>query len=98
MCVPLQMAEKCDLTKLCISFCYKISPQNVDIIMSLLRARGKMATFEAMGISMSPLVMEMISSASCLSSLSLCGVTALTDDAVEMVWDFINRTCLHTVY
>ena len=89
------MAEKCDLTKLCISFCYKVSPQNVDIIVSLLRARGKMATFEAMGISMSPLVMEMISSASCLTSLSLCGVTALTEDAVEMVGDFIRTTHIY---
>ena len=79
------MAERCDITELCISFCYKVSPQNVDIIVSLLRARGKLTKFEAMGIGMSPLTMEMIASASCLTSLSLCGVTALTDDTVEMV-------------
>ncbi len=78
------MAERCDLTELWISFCYKVSQPNIDIIVSLLRAKRRMVTFEGMGIGMSTLSMEMIA-ASCLTSLSLCGVTALTDSTVDMV-------------
>lgn len=79
------MAERCDLSTLCMSFCYKVSPQSVEIIISLLRAKGSLKTFEAMGIGVSPLAMEMIASTSCLTTLALCGVTALTDDMVELV-------------
>ena len=81
----LKMAESCSLTTVCISFCYKVSPQNVDVIISLLRAKGTLTTFEAMGIGVSPLAMEMIASTSCLTTLALCGVTALTDDTIELV-------------
>ncbi|XP_064381962.1 F-box/LRR-repeat protein 7-like isoform X2 [Halichondria panicea] len=80
----IQMAERCDLTDLWISFCYKISQPNIDIIVSLLRAKERMVTFNAMGIGMSTLSMQMIA-ASCLTSLSLCGVTALTDSTVDMI-------------
>ena len=68
-----------------ISFCYKVSPQNIEIMISLLRAKGTLQTFEAMGIDVSPLAMEMVQSTRCLTRLSLCGVPALTDDKVELV-------------
>ena len=78
------MAEQCDLTKLCISLCNKISQSNMDIIMSLLRGRGRLATYEAMGCVISSLSMEMLAS-SCITSLTLSGVRGFSDDKVELV-------------
>ena len=81
----IKIAEQCNLSWLNISFCYKISQKNIEIMISLLRAKGTLHTFEAMGISVSPLAMEMIQSTRCLTTLSLCGVPALMDDKVELV-------------
>ena len=79
------MAERCTLSSLGISFCYKVAPQQLEVLVSLLRARGILTNFEAMGIGISPLALEMLASTSCLTNLSLCGVPSVTDDAVEMV-------------
>lgn len=79
------MAEQCSLTSLGMSFCYKVLPQQMEILISLLRAKGSVHTFEAMGISISPLGMEMLASASNLTHVSLCGVPGLTDEMVELV-------------
>ena len=80
-----QIAERCNLSWLNISFCYKVSPQNIEIMISLLRAKGTLHTFEAMGIDVSPLAMEMVQSTRCLTRLSLCGIPALTDQRLEEV-------------
>ena len=79
------MAERCDLSWLNISFCYKVTPQNIEILISLLRAKATLQTFEAMGIDVSPLALEMVQSTRCLTRLSLCGVPAMTDERVETV-------------
>jgi NADH:ubiquinone oxidoreductase subunit E len=68
-----------------ISFCYKLTSQNIEIMISLLRAKGTLHTFEAMGIYVTPLAMEMVQSTSSLTRLSLCGVPALTDERLEQV-------------
>lgn len=79
------MAEQCSLSSLSISFCYKVTPQHIEILVSLLRAKGMLHTFEAMGVVISPLALEMLSSTSCLTHLSLCGVQGVDDNMVEMV-------------
>ncbi len=81
----VQMAERCNLSSLCISFCYKVSRSSMEVVISLLRASGNIVKFEAMGISLSPIGLEMLSSTSCLTHLCLCGVPAITDESLEMV-------------
>ena len=68
-----------------MSFCYKVSPQACEVIISLLRAKGTFSKFQAMGLNITPLAMEMLASTSSLTSLDLCGVSALNDQMVEMV-------------
>ena len=82
------MAEQCKLSSLCLSFCYKVTPQACEVIISLLRASGCLVRLKAMGLHISPLAMEMLASTSSLVSLDLCGVPAMTDDMVEMVRKF----------
>lgn len=79
------MAESCDLSNLCISFCYKVDPQHVDVLVSLLRAKGTLHTFDAMGISVPPLALEMLASTKSLTTLILCGIPEVIDEQVEMV-------------
>lgn len=81
------MAERCSLSSLCLSFCYKVTPQACEVIVSLLRAKGSLVRLEAMGLNISPLAMEMLASTSSLTSLDLCGVTAANDEMIEMVQD-----------
>lgn len=83
--MPPQMAESCNLSSLCLSFCYKVTPQACEVIVSLLRAKGSLVKLEAMGLSVSPLAMEMLASTSSLATLDLCGVPAMNDDMVKMV-------------
>lgn len=83
------MAEQCNLSSLSISFCYKVTSQQIEILVSLLRARGSLHTFEAMGVTVSPLALEMLASTSCLTHLSLCGVQVVNDEMVEMVRCFV---------
>ena len=80
-----QMAERCNLCSLCLSFCYKVSKHNLDVIISLLRAKGILHTFEALGVGVSPTALELLASTSCLAYLSLCGVPRVTDESVELV-------------
>jgi len=79
------MAERCNLSSLSISFCYKVTSSQIEILVSLLRARGNLHTFEAMGVTVSPLALEMLASTYCLTHLSLCGVQVVNDEMVEMV-------------
>ena len=79
------MAEKCNLSSLCISFCYKVTPRACEVVVSLLRAKGSLAKLDIMGVGVTPLVMEMLASTSSLTTLDLCGVSALNDEMVEMV-------------
>lgn len=79
------MAEQCNLSSLSISFCYKVTSSQIEILVSLLRARGSLHTFEAMGVTVSPLALEMLASTNCLTHLSLCGVQVVNDEMVEMV-------------
>ena len=85
LCPLTQMAEHCSLTTLHVSFCYKVLQQHMEVIVSLLRAKGAFQTFEAMGINLSNLAIEMLASTSCLTHLCLCGVPGLNDGMVEMV-------------
>ena len=84
-CNPLQMAESCPISSLNISFCYKVPSQQVEVIVSILRAKGTLQSFEAMGISLSPIGLELLASTATLTKLSLCGVTLMNDERVEMV-------------
>lgn len=81
----LQMAEKCGLSSLCLSFCYKVVPQACEVVVSLLRARGTLTKFQAMGLNVTPLAMEMLASTSSLVTLDLCGVPAMNDETMGMV-------------
>lgn len=79
------MAENCPISSLNISFCYKVPAQQVEIIVSMLKAKGTLQSFEAMGISLSPIGLELLTSTQSLTKLSLCGVTQVTDETVDMV-------------
>lgn len=79
------MAERCRLSSLCLSFCYKVTPQACEVIVSLLRARGGLAKLEVMGLNISPLALEMLASTLSLTTLDLCGVPAVNDDTIDMV-------------
>lgn len=98
--MSLQIAECCNLSWLNISFCYKVTSQNIEIVISLLRAKGTLHTFEAMGIDVTPLAMEMVQSTRCLTRLSLCGVPALNDQRLEQVrgCHLLPATMLSTLY
>ncbi len=73
------------MSSLCLSFCYKVTPQACEVIISLLRARGSLTKLEVMGLSITPLAMEMLASTTSLTALDLCGVPAVNDDMIEMV-------------
>lgn len=86
------MAENCSLCSLCISFCYKVDPQHVDILVSLLRAKGTLHTFDAMGIGVAQIGLEMLASTKSLTTLILCGIPGVDDDQVELVC-FLSNVC-----
>ena len=79
------MAENCPISSLNISFCYKVPAREVEIIVSMLKAKGTLQSFEAMGIQLSPIGLELLTSTHSLTKLSLCGVTQVTDETVDMV-------------
>lgn len=79
------MAECCPISSLNISFCYKVPSQQVEVMVSILRAKGTLQIFEAMGITLSPIGLELLASTATLTKLSLCGVTLMNDERVEMV-------------
>ena len=79
------MAENCPISSLNISFCYKVPAQRVEIIVSMLKAKGTLQSFEAMGTLLSPIGLELLTSTQSLTKLSLCGVTQVTDETVDMV-------------
>ena len=79
------MAENCPISSLNISFCYKVPAQQVEIIVSMLKAKGTLQSFEAMGTLLSPIGLELLTSTQSLTKLSLCGVTQVTDETVDMV-------------
>ena len=88
------MAEKCSLSSLCISFCYKVPPQACEVIISLLRAKRIILGFKCMGLTVSPLAMEMLASTCSLTTLDLCGVLTVTDEILETVTLYLIRMCL----
>ena len=79
------MAENCPISSLNMSFCYKIPPQEVEVIVSMLRAKGTLQSFEAMGHLLSPIGLELLVSTHSLNKLSLCGVNLVTDDTIDLV-------------
>ena len=79
------MAENCPISSLNISFCYKVPAQQVEIILSMLRAKGSLQNFEAMGITLSPIGFELLTSTQSLTKLSLCGVALINDKMVDLV-------------
>lgn len=80
-----QLAENCDLSSVDLGFCYKISSQSLEVVVSILRAKGCLISLDVMGIDCSVLGLELIASTTCLTSLALCGVKSLTDEHVEMI-------------
>ena len=84
------MAESCPISSLNMSFCYNVSAENVEIIASMLRAKGTLQSFEAMGRVLSPIGLELLVSTHTLTKLCLCGVAVVTDETVELV-----RYCVH---
>lgn len=51
----------------------------------MLRAKGTLQSFEAMGHLLSPIGLELLVSTHSLNKLSLCGVNLVTDDTVDLV-------------
>ena len=83
---PAQMVEMCNITSLSISFCYKVCVQKLEVVFSTLRAKGSIHCLEMLGITVSPLTVEVLSFfPPSLTHLSLCGVQTLTDSMVDMV-------------
>ena len=80
------MAESCPISSLNISFCYKVPAGEVEVIVSILRAKGTLQNFEAMGIVVSPVGLELLSSTQSLTKLSLCGVALVSDEIVDLVY------------
>ena len=89
------MAERCNLSSLCLSFCYKVTPQACEVIISLLRASGSLVKLEVMGLNITPLAMEMLASTPSLTTLDLCGVPAMNDNMVEMVNSLVHCTSFY---
>lgn len=76
------MAENCPISSLNMSFCYKVQAHEVEIMVSILRAKGTLENFEAMGQTLSPIGLELLASTHTLTNISLCGVAMVTDDLV----------------
>lgn len=79
------MAENCPISSLNISFCYKVMAQQLEIIVSMLRAKGTLQSFEAIGVTLSPIGVELLTSTLSLTKLSLCGIALINDDIVDLV-------------
>lgn len=94
-CVKLEglgvrdLAERCSLQSLNISFCYKMNQATVDTLISTLRAKGSLRSLELMGLSVGGLGMEFFASCSSLTRIILGGVKELTDDVLEMVSEYV---------
>ena len=86
------MAENCPIASLNISFCYKVPAHEVEVMVSMLRAKGTLQSFEAMGHVLSPIGLELLASSLALSKLSLCGVALVNDDSVDLVrYDYMTH-------
>lgn len=92
------MAENCPISSLNISFCYKVMAQQVEIIVSMLRAKGTLQSFEAIGVTLSPVGVELLTSTLSLTKLSLCGIALITDETVDLVTEPILPTCSRNAY
>lgn len=86
----LKMAENCSLRVLNISFCYKISSDSLDVLISTLKAKECLTSINMMGVSLRGLGMEFLSTCSSLTHLSLSGVRELDDNNLEMVSLFVS--------
>ena len=84
------MAENCSLRVLNISFCYKISSDSLDVLISTLKAKECLTSINMMGVSLRGLGMEFLSTCSSLTHLSLSGVRELDDNNLEMVSSFVS--------
>ena len=84
------MAENCPISSLNISFCYKVPAHAVEVIVSSLRAKGTLQSFEAMGRVLSPIGLELLASTPALSRLSLCGVALINDDNIDLVGTYVT--------
>ena len=82
----LQMAENCPISSLNMSFCYKVPLQEVEILLSMLRAKGNLQNFEGMRIPISPIALELLISSHSLTKISMCGVQLITDATIELVY------------
>ena len=65
--------------------------------MSMLKAKGTLQSFEAMGIQLSPIGLELLTSTHSLTKLSLCGVTQVTDETVDMVCAVLFRKYIYDI-
>lgn len=92
------MAENCPISSLNISFCYKVMAQQVEIIVSMLRAKGTLQSFEAIGVTLSPVGVELLTSTLSLTKLSLCGIALITDETVDLVTEPILPACSRNDY
>ena len=82
---PRQMAESCPLSHLDLSFCYKVSKESLDIVVTTLKAKGCLKRFVSLGMGFSPITVELLSSVPSLTHLCLCGVTELSDAMIGVV-------------
>ena len=94
---PQQMAEHCPISSLNVSFCYKVPAQQIEIVISTLRAKGTLQSFKAMGTTLSSIGLELLSQTSSLTKLSLCGVALINDEAIEMVFNYYNLLSFYTL-
>ncbi|KAL5471143.1 hypothetical protein EMCRGX_G029226 [Ephydatia muelleri] len=90
----IQMAESCPLSYLDLSFCYKVSKEHLDIIVTTLKAKSSLKHFVSLGMGFSPITVELLSSVPSLTHLSLCGVTELNDAMIDVITRNVGVTLI----
>ena len=83
--VLFQLAESCVLRSLKISFCYKLPPSELDILITTLKAKNSLVTFEIMGNTLGSFGVEFLSTCKTLTRLLVSGVNQITNDKLKLV-------------
>lgn len=79
------MAQSCSLNSLKISFCYKLPPPELDILITTLKAKNTLNSLEIMGDTLGKFGVEFLSTCHALTHLLVSGVDQITNDTLKLV-------------
>ena len=68
-----------------ISFCYKLPPPELDILITTLKAKNALATLEIMGDTLGAFGVEFITTCKTLTHLLVSGVNEITNAKLKLV-------------